>query len=91
MAASRFILAFIGLPVAGFLNPAVSALAKAAPAGPEQVISELQLKADRQFVDHRRNVAVAEGNVTAHLGASAFGLIESNTTSASRACLPEVR
>ena len=70
MAASRFILAFIGLPVAGFLNPAVSALAKAAPAGPEQVISELQLKADRQFVDHRRNVAVAEGNVTAQLGAS---------------------
>ena len=49
---------------------AILPLAKAAPAAPRQVVQSLQLKADRQFVDRRRNLAVAEGNVTVQLGPS---------------------
>ena len=70
MAATRLALTFAGLLIAGSVDLAASRTALAESSEQPNIPKKLNLQADRQFLDSRRNVTVAEGNVSVQLGSS---------------------
>ena len=63
-------MAFAGLLIAGSVDLVASRAAVAEPPEALQIPERLKLRADRQFLDSRRNVTVAEGDVSVQLGSS---------------------
>ena len=55
----------------------------------QKVPESLKLRANRQFLDSRRNVTVAEGDVSVHLGSSLFKPTGLNSISALKPCMRE--
>ena len=82
MAASRLAFALSGLLTAGLIDSAGGWIARADGASAAAIPQQLRLKADRQFSDARRNLTVAEGNVTVQLGSSVLQAdrVEYNST-----------